>query len=424
MDSETYIRILKLLNDNYLFNPKVIHTDYESALDKAIKESSFYKNKPINIKCFFHFVKLIKNKILTIEHNKKGIKKLGINILNNIEIISFIDINKMDDYKNFLINEIKKYNNYDSLINYLKSYWFKKIINNYNYSCFIKKYLNNKKALDELCVTNNIIESLHSKLNYYLPRHVTNQYNFINVITNILINDSIINSSIIRKDIKTKTLLYIIDKDKLNSYFKWIDEKIFKLYLKKILNDNFDYDNEEESNKLISLNEEEEVKVISEKEGNNNEIIKSNNINILDDNSNESEMIIEYDNKIEEQSLDNENINRDKNIIDEDLNNNNCDELIKLIDVINLNTDDINIQKNTEHENKIEEEKSQNDNENNSNNIDSNLMVPLRERVKNKILYPKSGKRKKSYDSEESIEYHNKKKKKSVSKMKKNIKVK
>ena len=66
--------------------------------------------------------------------------------------------------------------------------------------------------MDKLYVTNNIIESLHSKLNYYLPRHVANQYNFINVIKNILINDSIINTSIIRKDIKTKTLLYIIDK--------------------------------------------------------------------------------------------------------------------------------------------------------------------------------------------------------------------
>lgn len=56
--------------------------------------------------------------------------------------------------------------------------------------------------------TNNIIESLHSKLNYYLPLHAAIQYNFINVIKNILINDSIINTSIIRKDIKTKSFFY------------------------------------------------------------------------------------------------------------------------------------------------------------------------------------------------------------------------
>ena len=122
--------------------------------------------------------------------------------------------------------------------------------------------------MDKLYVTNNIIESLHSKLNYYLPRHVANQYNFINVIKNILINDNIINTSIIRKDIKTKTLLYIIDKEKLNTNFKWIEEKTFKLYLKKIINDNFDYDNEDESNKLIALIEEEEENVINEKKEN------------------------------------------------------------------------------------------------------------------------------------------------------------
>ena len=33
-----------MLNDNFSFNPKVIHTDYESAIDKVIKESTFFKN--------------------------------------------------------------------------------------------------------------------------------------------------------------------------------------------------------------------------------------------------------------------------------------------------------------------------------------------------------------------------------------------
>ena len=212
--------------------------------------------------------------------------------------------------------------------------------------------------MDKLYVTNNIIESLHSKLNYYLPRHVANQYNFINVIKNILINDSIINTSIIRKDIKTKTLLYIIDKEKLNTNFKWIEEKTFKLYLKKIINDNFDYDNEDESHKLIALIEEEEENVINEKKENDYELLKNNNKNSLNDKPKDSEMIIEGDYKNEEQSFDNENINNDSNIIDEDDNSNNCDELIKLIDVININNDEINIQHNINQENIIEEEKS------------------------------------------------------------------
>ena len=55
------------------------------------------------------------------------------------------------------------------------------------------KYYNNKKAMEKLYLTNNIIESLHAKLNYFLPIYVTNQYNFVNSMNNILINDSITN---------------------------------------------------------------------------------------------------------------------------------------------------------------------------------------------------------------------------------------
>ena len=42
MDSESYYRIFKYLNENYSFFPKYIHTDYEIALDLAIKKSDFF----------------------------------------------------------------------------------------------------------------------------------------------------------------------------------------------------------------------------------------------------------------------------------------------------------------------------------------------------------------------------------------------
>lgn len=125
-------------------------------------------------------------------------------------------------------------------------------------------------------------------------------------------------------------------------------EKTIKLYLKKIINDNFDYDNEDESNKLMPLIEEE--KVIGEKRENDNEHLINNKINILDDNQinnkNNFDLLIEDEFRNEEQSLDEENINEDNIIIDEDVNNNNCDELIKLIDVININDDKNKIQQN------------------------------------------------------------------------------
>ena len=105
--------------------------------------------------------------------------KEAITIFNHIESISFIDLSKMEEYKKFLIKEISKFNRYDQLIKYLKNFCSNKCIENYNYSNFIKKYYNNKVTINKLYVTNNTFESAHAKLNYFLTRHVTNQYNFV-----------------------------------------------------------------------------------------------------------------------------------------------------------------------------------------------------------------------------------------------------
>ena len=56
MKSKSYKRILKILNDNFDFNSKIIHSDYEYALDKAIKEATFFK-KTNSFKAFFPFCK-------------------------------------------------------------------------------------------------------------------------------------------------------------------------------------------------------------------------------------------------------------------------------------------------------------------------------------------------------------------------------
>ena len=129
MDSESYLRILKSLNENLNFNPKILHTDYEYALDKAIDKANFFEVKPLKIKCFFHFVKSIREKIKKIGGNKKGLNKETFTILNNIELICFIDLTNIEKYKKFLIDEINNFGKYDELIKYLKTFWFKKIVN-------------------------------------------------------------------------------------------------------------------------------------------------------------------------------------------------------------------------------------------------------------------------------------------------------
>ena len=49
-----------------------------------------------------------KGKIKIIGGNKKGLNKETSNILNNIELISFIDEDKVESYKKFIIDNLKK----------------------------------------------------------------------------------------------------------------------------------------------------------------------------------------------------------------------------------------------------------------------------------------------------------------------------
>ena len=257
MDQESYIRIFKLLHDNYNFNPHILHTDFEIALCKAIKSSNFFEKKVLNIKCFFHFIKACREKLKKLGATKKGLNKETYEILNNVELLCLIDIDKMERYKKFLLENIDKLNKYKEFVSYLKNFWFKRPNEEYNYSKFIHKYIDNKNALEKLYLTNNITESIHAKLNYFLPRHITNQFNFINSLKNILINNAFKNSDIVRKDYKTKSLLLLIDKENLNENFKWIDYNTFKIYLKKIVNNNNENLDNDESENLIKLIENE-----------------------------------------------------------------------------------------------------------------------------------------------------------------------
>ena len=50
----------------------------------------------------------------------------------------------------------------------------------------------------KIYLTNNIVETIHGKLNYYLPKHITNPFNFINSINNVLLNDTSDNKTIKR----------------------------------------------------------------------------------------------------------------------------------------------------------------------------------------------------------------------------------
>lgn len=99
----------------------------------------------------------------------------------------------------------------------------------YNYSKFIEKYKKNKQALAILYTSNNIIESLHSKINFNIPKSIPNKINYINYMKNIFNNDIIKHKIYKGYDYITKTLLKIINKEK----FKMVDYTIFQRIKRK-----------------------------------------------------------------------------------------------------------------------------------------------------------------------------------------------
>lgn len=54
------------------------------------------------------------------------------------------------------------------------------------------------------------------------------------IMKNIFLNDYIKNSEIKRYDWKDRSIISLIEKEKLNDEFKWISYDIFKYYLKLI----------------------------------------------------------------------------------------------------------------------------------------------------------------------------------------------
>ena len=171
------------------------------------------------------------------------------------------------------------------------------------------------------------MESIHGKINYFLPKKITNQNSFIKSIKNIFINDFINNSSIIRYDYKTKGMILLIEKENINNEFKWITHYLFKKYLEEVMKS-------ENNNEIINSNKDESEKLIELIEGNIYNDAINKNINDIS--------ISEEDDEPEYNNLDNDIIEDkneellNKNIIGKDMNSNE-DNNVNLMDIENSN---------------------------------------------------------------------------------------
>ena len=58
IDSQSILNVFKYLNENFNFNPKIIHSDFDNAIATAVKNSNFFKIKIIHVKCFSILLKI------------------------------------------------------------------------------------------------------------------------------------------------------------------------------------------------------------------------------------------------------------------------------------------------------------------------------------------------------------------------------
>ena len=269
MDHISYSKIFTYLNENHKFTAKIIHSDYEKAISLAIKEIKCFDKNIIHSRCFFHFSQMVKNKLSKVGIFKKKMNKLSIEIITNIELLCFINLENIKEFQNIIIKKLESYEKINGFINYLKKYILKIDPNVYNYSQLIEHFkIENEenKFLDKLYTSNNICESLNSKISLYLPKKVTDNYNFVSSLTKILSNDLIEdNAKIFRKDYKTRTLLKLIDEMDLNNNLKWIEYENIKIYMRQIIiKNNEKLQNKDIENLINYINEEREEPNITE----------------------------------------------------------------------------------------------------------------------------------------------------------------
>ena len=114
---------------------------------------------------------MIRGKLQQTVQCKKKLNRYNMEIISNIELLCSINLDKIKAFQKSILK----------IIRYLKNYLFKLNPHIYNYNKLINyfKSKDNNLYLENLYTSNNICESINSKLNYYLSKRATNNYNFI-----------------------------------------------------------------------------------------------------------------------------------------------------------------------------------------------------------------------------------------------------
>ena len=220
------------MHDNFNFTPKILHSDFDKALYEAIKNNIYFGKTVIHSKCLFHFAQSLRNRLSKIRFTSKKLNNTSIEIIRNMELLCFIKKINIQTYKDLILNKLKDNQKLKLFVKYLQNYVFKLNPSVYNY----EELINIKKSdedtenifLQKFYSTNNIVESINSKINFYLPKTSTNNKNFLDSISKIIINNTFTKKEIIRRDFVTRSLFFLIDELDLNNNPKLITYDEFK----------------------------------------------------------------------------------------------------------------------------------------------------------------------------------------------------
>ena len=188
-------------------------------------------------------------------------------------------------------------------------------------------------------------------MDYFLPKRATNNLSFLNSISKVIINDEFRSDSIVRKDYKSKSLIYLIEDLKFNDNLNWIKYEMFEKYINIILNKENNNINQEEIknlfNKLYDIKETSNDIALNKNE---NDIMENN----LSDSLNEDNEDEEKNSSIIDEVYESKNImnidnfqNDDININYEDsnyimsINDKENDNIIEILELLNINKDNL-----------------------------------------------------------------------------------
>ena len=188
--TETFNFLFNKLKDLYKFNPIILTCDFQISLRSSLK--NIFPNIKI-YPCYYHFIRSIRKNLLKRFIKNKNNIEIFYDMLSNYRILPFIPIenNVLFDFLELIKKKYKDNENFKDLnefFSYFKLQWTKKCQysdwNVYNISMQCME----EKNIDKLFFTNNIMESINSRLNYNLIKNKNNNVNQFNMKLNEIIN--------------------------------------------------------------------------------------------------------------------------------------------------------------------------------------------------------------------------------------------